>query len=159
MIMKKIVKLLWLIINLCGSIALMISGYGGHINPNSWPIGGVALMIFPALLGGVLLLLLLNLLVWRRLAFLSALTILMCAPAIWNVCPMNVGTPSQPADSRLIKVMSYNVLNFDNYYSGKIEPTELNHTLSTIISSGADIVCLQESRYVGSTISWAPKSQ
>ena len=159
MIMKKIVKLLWLIINLCGSIALMISGYGGHINPNDWPIGGIALMIFPALLGGVLLLLVLNLLVWRRLAFLSALTILMCAPAIWNVCPMNVGTPSQPANSRLIKVMSYNVFNFDNYYSGRLDSSELNPTLSTIISSGADIVCLQESRQVGQTIGWAPQSQ
>ncbi|MDE6402886.1 MAG: hypothetical protein K2K86_03655, partial [Muribaculaceae bacterium] len=63
--MTRILKTVWLIINLVASAALLLSGYGGHINPATWPIGAIALMIFPLLLAVIVLIILIDLATWR----------------------------------------------------------------------------------------------
>lgn len=156
--MTHIFKTVWLIINLIASAALLLSGYGGHINPGTLPIGGIALMIFPVLLAGMLLIILIDIVVWRRLAFVPTFAVLICAPAIWSICPLNINSPKPADGGREISVMTYNVMAF-NQPPENILYTGINPTLSTIIAGDADIVCLQESRAIFANAGWAPKEQ
>lgn len=142
--MKKILRLLLLILNIGATCAMIISAYGGHIDPTVTSIPGIALMIFPLILASDILLLLLNLITWRRLAFMPAFTILACAPAIWNFCPLNIGHNTAPQDYNTIRVLTYNTYHFRDFNSTTDSDTGLNSTLSTILDIDADIVCIQE---------------
>lgn len=140
--MKRFLKSILLFINVAVVLALVLSGYGGHFNPAATSLPGIALMLFPVLLGGTLLLLLFDLFTWRRLAFVPAFAVLLCAPAVWNICPLNIGSPTAPEGYRTVSVMTYNAMQFLNYTDsvGAYGPAE------TIYRADADIVCIQEGR-------------
>lgn len=144
--MKRLFKFILLVINIAVAAALIFSGYGGHFNPATSTLPGIALMLFPIVLGAVLFILFFDLITWRRLAFLPALAILACAPAVWNFCPMNLSTHTLPEGYRSIKVLSYNVSNMRDYSNNDILPDSINPTVTAILATDADIVCLQESQ-------------
>lgn len=142
--MKRILKTILLLINITAVAALFFSGFGGHYNTASSTLPGIALMVFPLVLAATVVILLLDLLCWRRLAFLPLLAMLLCAVPIWNFCPMNIGTPKAPAGAREFKLMTYNVFNLADLDS---RGDSIHGTLATILDVDADIVCLQESRH------------
>ncbi len=120
---------------------LLISAYGGHVNPLTTTIPGMMLMLFPGLLLLSLLLLGADLFAWRRLMFVQGFAILFSAPAIWNLCPLNFFNNRATSTEQELKVMTYNVRYLD--------PTPgdtLQRSLSAIIRENPDIVMLQECR-------------
>lgn len=143
--MKRVFQIFLFLINIIACVAVIFSGYGGRFNPEVSTLPGVALMIFPLVCGTVVILILLDLLMCRRMAFLPALALLVCAPSLWNICPLNIGEPTLPPGYYRVKIMTYNVYNMDDYthQSGG----EISRTLSNIIADDADIVCLQEAPY------------
>ena len=151
--MTRILKTVWLIINLVASAALLLSGYGGHINPATWPIGAIALMIFPLLLAVIVLIILIDLATWRRLTFLPTFSLLICAPAIWSICPLNISRPKASPSEQVLSVMTYNVYNFYDVHKPDSCQNSIN-TYTTIIAADADIVCLQESPPILNSAGW-----
>lgn len=142
--MKRLLKFILLIINIAIVATLLFSGYGGHFSPATSSLPGIALMVFPVVLGSAVFLIIFDLITWRRLAFLPAFGILACASAVWNFCPLNFSTPTLPEGSREFKVLTYNAYNFVNFSSK--DSAGYNSTINTILNYDADVVCLQESR-------------
>lgn len=140
--MKRLLKFILLVINIAVIAALIFSGYGGHFNPATSSIPGIALMLFPVILLTTCVLLIIDLITWRRVAFLPAFALLICAVPIWNFCPINLTHPKPKAGYHTFKVLSYNAFNFTNFSS--TDSTDHNSTLETILSADADIVCIQE---------------
>lgn len=138
--MKHIFKFILLTINIVAACALLFSGYGGHFDPASSSLPGIALMLFPAILTVVIVLILLDLLMWRRLAFLPAFAMLASAAPIWNFCPLNFGSNKLPDGYKEIKLLTYNTYNFN--YVSNID--SVNRAANTILATDADIVCIQE---------------
>ena len=151
--MTRILKNIWLIINILSSAALLVSGYGGHINPDIWPLGGIALMIFPAVLAGIILVIAIDLIAWRRLTFVPTFALLACAPAIWNLCPLNIGHHKASPSERELSVMTYNVFNYYDVRKPDSCQNSIN-TYSIIIAADADIVCMQEAPPVLTSSNW-----
>ncbi|MDE6450095.1 MAG: endonuclease/exonuclease/phosphatase family protein [Muribaculaceae bacterium] len=140
--MKRLFKFILSIINIAVVTALIFSGYGGHFNPETSSIPGIALMLFPAILLATILLMLADLILCRRMAFVPAFALLICAVPIWNFCPVNINTPYPKEDTTTFTLLTYNTYNFDNFSS--TDSTGYNSTIATILDSDADIVCLQE---------------
>lgn len=140
--MKNLLKTLLLIINLAAAVALIVSGYGGHVSPLLSAIPGFALMLLPFFIVSVVVLLVIDLIFWRRLTFLPALALLMCASPVWNLCPLNIAHPEVRPGHRQLKLLTYNVCNF--YYNETSVDGDHNYILETILDTDADIVCIQE---------------
>ncbi|MDE6086690.1 MAG: endonuclease/exonuclease/phosphatase family protein [Muribaculaceae bacterium] len=149
--MKSLIKLILLIVNIAGAIVLLISAYGGHINPQLSSLPGIALMMLPLVALIMVALLLVDLLLWRRLAFMPAFAILICAAPLWNLSPLNISITKPQHGDRELKVMTYNVCNFN--YNHQSYSGDINYNLSTIIKADADIVCLQEAA-IGNLATW-----
>lgn len=144
--MRRILTLLLTVINAVLVPALLISAYGGHVNPHTTTIPGLMLMMFPAILAANVLLLIIDLLMRRRLALLPAFAILLSGPAIWSFCPLNFFSHKLKEGERELKVMTYNVYNFNNILTKSYSDT-VSTTLGSIIAEDADIVCIQEGSY------------
>lgn len=142
--MKHIFRTLLLILNLVVVAVTLLSGYGGMVNPMVTTIPAIALMIFPVMCVACVTMIVLDLLLWRRMAFVPALAVLVCAPAVWSICPLNIGHPRLPDGYKELKVMTYNVYEMQD--ENRPYDPEYSQTLANIIADDADIVCLQENR-------------
>lgn len=141
--MKHLIRTILLIINLAVAVCLPVSAYGGMVNSTVSAIPGLALMVFPLVLGAAVVMILIDLVLWRRLAFLPLLTVLACAPGVWNYCPLNISRPHVQPGQRTFTLMTYNVYNLTYCLDPSSRP-EVSPTLSVILAEDADIVCLQE---------------
>lgn len=134
---------------ICG-LGLVVSSYGGCLSPLKYGgYWGIAVLAMPLTLGAVLLMLLLQLFIWRRGALVPLLFLVICGGPVLDYFPLHVFSPSAPKGARTLKVLSYNVYNFTDFRPGESENSPRNRTLNTIIESGADIVCLQETEVLG----------
>ena len=149
--MKGLFKLILMIINIAATVAMIVSAYGGHVNPQLSSLPGIALMLLPLISIFMVVLLVADLLLWRRMAFLPAFTILLCASPLWNLCPLNITRPQASPGERTLKILTYNVYNFN--YNHNSSSGNINNNLSTILNTDADIVCLQEAA-VSKLVRW-----
>lgn len=141
--MRRFLKILLIILNIVVAATMLIAAYGGHVNPLTTSIPGIMLMMFPGFLLASVLILVIDLIFSRRLMFIQGFAILFCAPAIWNICPLNFFSYSLRDGERQLKVMTYNVYNMYDFSAGN--PGGATHgSLAAIIDSRADIVILQE---------------
>lgn len=144
--MRRFLTILLIALNILTSVTMLVSAYGGHVNPATTTIPGLMLMMFPAVLVTMILFLIIDLIFKPKLALIAGFTILLSAPAIWNICPLNFFRQSPREGERVIKVMSYNVYNFYDMLPGDL-PDSLNSSIHEIIEVDPDIVCLQESAF------------
>lgn len=142
----RVVSVVVFAINLLAAIGLVASAYGGRINPLSNAWGGIAAMTFPIWAVGVGLLLLINICWFRRSAIIDAVALAVCWGPLMDICPLNFNRPSmaeiEGMGSRAIKVMTYNVYNFND-----IVPQSAGHgnrMVAFILEQDADLVMLQE---------------
>lgn len=124
--------------NVATIIIMLAVGFSYRLNPQEHPITSCVGLAFPALLLTNAAFLLLFLLFKKRLALIPALGFIVCYIPVRIYSPLNV-PHSTPDDA--IKVMSYNVFNFN--------PTEngLRSIADYINASGASIVCMQEAAF------------
>ena len=119
----------------------IMSGYGGCINPDVWALPSMMTLAFPAMA----LMSLLTSVVWaftpRRIMTVPGIfTIILCAGPIMSYFPLS--SQNKPsAGAKSFTLMTYNV-----YYGidREIDDLPYSRTMSYILHSGADIVCLQE---------------
>ena len=144
----------WLV-TLVMAIALVVSAYGGTVNPLVSPLGAVAAMFFPFVLVLSLLLLIINIIWFRKTAILSGLSLMACAGPILTYCPLNIFRPSmasiEKSHSQTIKVMTYNMLNLDDFTKGACSLDAGNPTVNFVLAERPDILLSQESEQLVTT--------
>lgn len=136
----------WMILTTIVSAACLLSAIGSDINPIVWAVPAIMAMAFPFCFGANLVCGLINLWVWRRASIVQWTVMIASAGAFFDFCPINVlrsdPTAEQLESEATFKLMSYNTLDYVD--TEEIYPENTNRTVSAIIHSGADIVCLQE---------------
>lgn len=135
--------------NVLFAIMTLIGAYGGYIYPSEIPVASLLVMVFPGLIVADIVLLLLDLMLRRPLAWVPAGAMALSVGAILDTSPVSLpmGRPDYDEERRMFTLLTYNTLNFiDNQ---DIYPDSTNRTVSFILSTDADIVCLQECGYIG----------
>lgn len=135
--------------NVLFAIMTLIGAYGGYIYPSEIPVASLLVMVFPGLIVADIVLLLLDLMLQRPLAWVPAGAMALSVGAILDTSPVSLpmGRPDYDEERRMFTLLTYNTLNFiDNQ---DIYPDSTNRTVSFILSADADIVCLQECGYIG----------
>lgn len=142
----RVIRFLVMTVNLLACAALVISAFGGRINPltNAW--GGIAAMLFPFCAVAVIVLLLINLCWFRRVALLDFVALAICTGPLLSLCPLNFSRPSMAAIESMgdsaIKVMTFNVYNFTDIAPGA--SAQGDRTVAYILEQDADVNLLQE---------------
>ncbi len=141
----SLIRSLWTLLNIVCGLCTLLAGYGGYINPDKFALAQLANMTFPGWIVLTLILLAVNLFIRKKLAWLSVAVLVACIGPILTISPRNFTSRSLSPDdeSRTFTLLTYNVYNFRDNQG--VNPEWGNRTLSYILSTDADIVCLQES--------------
>lgn len=156
-ISRHTVNVIAVLFNLFLMAGTIFSAYGGLINPEITTIGALAAMGFHIMLLILLVVLIVNAFLFRRLAVLNVVTLLLCAPSIFTYHPFNLnsGEIDDENRDRAFTLITYNCYAFRTYgHESDYNPDTPNITLSYIINSGADIVCLQEAVHLEHLERW-----
>lgn len=149
--MKTILRILhavalpiWVGLNVFVAGLAIFSGYASHIDQEYMPFAGMVAMTFPLwyILSAVMLII--NLFLFRWLAIVSGLTLLIALKPFLVFSPLNFSKHELTDEERerSFKVMSYNVLSFMDEEG--LSDTLFNRTVHTILQSDADILALLE---------------
>ena len=141
---RSLFRLLWGALNILCVAALVTASFAGYIDPDTCAWAQLPGMTLPLWVAVVLALFVANLFVMRKMALIDALAFIICSGPVLTVCPVNFGPHklSEADKARSFTVLTYNVINFTDQKG--VEPEWGNRTLSYILSTDADIVCLQE---------------
>lgn len=145
---KRILKAIGLSVNVGVAILTLSAAYGGTIDPATTPAGAIMAMTFPMFLLVTLLLLAINLMWWRRMTLINAISLMLCISPILTFCPLNFFRPDmheiQELDRPTFKLMTYNVLGLQDLTRHNDQAIDGNTTISYILREEPDIVMLQE---------------
>lgn len=129
------------ILNFIAVVALLFSAYSSYINPNSIWQFSFAGLIFPVLAIVNLFFILWWMMQKRWFALLSIVAVLLCYKQVRASFAFNFSQNKKAEKS--VKVMSWNVKNFDLYnWTGNAETR--NKMLLLIQKEAPDILCMQE---------------
>ena len=120
---------------------LWISAYSAHIPPEKHGWLDVLGLCFPIFAAGNAAALLGWLIMRSKRAILPLAGFVCCISDVQAYCPVNI---PQPAPKGCLKVLSYNTMNFA---AGSGDTATGKHITDYILSSEADIVCIQEGEY------------
>lgn len=137
----SVVKNVGILVTIAMGLLLIASAYCGYISPEISAKFALFGMTFPVFLTIECTILAVWLVVrkWQESLLTTAL-ILACYPTLITFAPCNISfTSATPADSTFT-LLTYNVMNFDDYEN---KPGE-NRTLRYILDQDADFVILQE---------------
>ena len=130
-------------VNIVAVAFLLISLSASYIHPTKFFLLPFLGMCLPALL-------LLNLffaIVWvlrkRVFAMVSVIAIAACMPQVFRLFATSVGAGEMLKSSEIIKIMSYNVRDFD-LYNWSENKNSKQKIFQTIKDKNADVVCFQE---------------
>lgn len=130
------------------AFAISVS-YAGCFDPTPHPVVGVMPMLVPAAIAAIVLIIIIDLIAWRRTAIAAAVCLLICLPQMLKVVPLNVGGNRSITGEEEVhswSLLTMNVTNFQDItgkYAGDVNPT-----ISYVLSADADVVCLQETNYL-----------
>ncbi len=143
---RRILLGLWWCIAGFTSLTLLLSAYGGYINPELTTIGALLALGLPLLIIAEIIVTLLSIFINRLTADACMLAMLVCAGPILEYAPINLLKKipdQQQLEQRAFTFMSYNVLNFHQYQGNDPNDT-INPTISYILRQDPDVACLVE---------------
>lgn len=145
--MHKVLTVIIVAVNIVVAILLMTSAWAGYVNPADFPLLGVAPMLTPIAVVLMLIMLIVDIIAWRRTALFAAFVMLITLPCVLDVMPLHVSPHKLTAAERERSwtLLSMNVLDFFDI-TGKY-PGDVNPALEYILRTDADVVCLQETEY------------
>lgn len=143
-ILKKTGFWAWTIISVAISVFTVLSAQGGRINPEWWTFPAILAMTFPFWFVANIVIGTINFFVRRKASIVQGVALILSLGAFWTFCPLNIfhSSLTDEEESKALKLMTFNTFGF--YDDEKNYPDNTNRTATTIINSGADIVCLQE---------------
>ena len=136
-------------LNVMLAMATVFSAYGGMIDPDEMVFASIVAMMLPGFLIAGVVMLLLDLMFWRRLSLVLLLGWVVSGPAIIEYMPMHLFTRklTEQEKKRTFTFLTYNVLHFWDF-RGDVPGLEKNMTLDYILSTDVDIVSLQEAESI-----------
>ncbi len=143
-VLRSSILAVWVGINVLVVLCTLLAAYGGYIPPRVFPLTQLANMTFGGWVILSAILLAINFIAVKRLTVMFGITLLLCAGPLLTIFPVNFNFGSLTPEEKETEfsVLTYNVLGFRDNEGAS--PSWGNRTLSYIINSGADIVCLQE---------------
>ena len=136
---KITVKAVLLTITIVMAVLMLMSAWGGVVDPNTSTLFSMLTLGMPIVLIVNLVILVMWLLLFRwRYALIPLVAVLLSWGPISTVCPLNVFAKNYDVDSTFT-VMSYNVANFD--YTNQDKPSK---PMRHILDRDADLVLMQE---------------
>jgi len=138
---KKIVKYLFLLLNILVIISLLISYLSVYIPPDKFWIPSFFGLAFPFFAAANILFIIFWAVVKPRFLFLSLVSVLVG----WGFVSRYVQLSGKNTDEDGIKIVSYNVKNFSGI-KGSAQKENANTILDYLNNQNADIICLQETR-------------
>lgn len=137
----KILRLLFLSLNIFFAIMLLLSGYSSIFSPSIFPLLSLLGLAFPAFVVINALFLMLWLLAYPKYCLLPAAALLLCLAPLRDYCPVNF-SKKPPEDA--IKIISYNVKGF-GFAPKSSKLNENSQAISDYLNQSlADVICLQE---------------
>lgn len=139
-LLSKFLKVSYYIVGIIIFILAILSAYGGHVDPNRIAYLSILKLGFPLF---VILLFLIGIFALisrsKLMTILSVGVIVVCWSAIKSLCPLNITESKEYGEG-------FSLLDYNVYYGNDCECDTLSYsrTMSYVINSGADIVCLQE---------------
>ena len=134
--MKYIIHLLAIVL----AFVLLLSAYGGRVDPVVWTLPSMLTLALPVVLLFVIVAMVLLAIFkqWRAVVVLLG-ALLLSWPTIRLISPFNIGQPKADTEKTQLKVLTMNVTEF-NWQKGN-EPSE---NMRYILDQDADIVVIQE---------------
>lgn len=152
--LHKIFSFIIATLNIIVAILTIASAFAGYIDPQSISLAPILCMTFPIWAILTIILIPITFLIRKRYTLIPLATLLICISPILSICPLNFTSDnSNPESNNSFSLLSYNVHNFkphDNIYP----EDKTNATLSFIIRTDADIVCMQECEYLSPLPAW-----
>lgn len=148
---RRCLTVLILVITVGVCLGMIVSGYCGYISPMKLRLAPLAVMTFPGWLLGAVVMLVIDLIWWRRISLIVIVSLLVCLPQIRDFSPFHLphfGKMSEEDESRALTLMSYNVFNFNDQ---ETDTASYNRQLSYIIDKHTDIVCIEEAANLAPT--------
>lgn len=145
------------VVNVLIALIMLLSAYGGMVNPEVTALPAIFAMTFPMWLAISILTAMADFFFRKRLALIQGAAIVLSLGPILSYSPLNLSHAklNEEEENRSFTLMSYNVFGLNDYqkpYSPK-DSTQLrdealkgifNPTLSYILERDPDIACLQE---------------
>jgi endonuclease/exonuclease/phosphatase (EEP) superfamily protein YafD len=131
----------------CG--ALIAASFAGNYSPTEHHMLGVLPMIIPAAALAVIVLIVIDIIAWRRTAAFAFVCLMLCMPAILDVFPVHIKPRALNGEEQ---ERSWTLLSFNNFQNIDITgeyPDDENPYATYILQTDADVVCLQENEYFG----------
>ena len=147
----RLMRGLMLSLSILTAVALFCTAYAGNISPlKHGGFWGILPLCFPIIMLCAAILLALQIWWhWRGVVIIAVGFLASAGPAL-QVCPLNIGGDKKaPAGSDTFTLLTYNVHNFIEVNRDSTD-TSPNRMLDYVISSDADIVCLQEAPILSS---------
>ena len=137
----KIISKLLLVVNVIVAAMLLLSAWGGYINPNTFGWEGSLALLFPFLVLLSFLFMAGWLVVQSRRWLVSLCALILCVFQLRTYCPINM---PQPVPKGAIKVVSYNTYGLG---WGLKDSVIYKQMMDYLRNSDADLFCAQESNY------------
>ena len=137
----KIISKLLLVVNVIVAAMLLLSAWGGYINPNTFGWEGSLALLFPFLVLLSFLFMAGWLVVQSRRWLVSFCALILCVFQLRTYCPINM---PQPVPKGAIKVVSYNTYGLG---WGLKDSVIYKQMMDYLRNSDADLFCAQESNY------------
>lgn len=150
-VFARILNGIVLAVTLLTALVFVASAYSGMVSPSTIRVAPILILIFPIMLLGMVGVTLIELIWWRRTAFIGIVALVACLPRIWDFCPFHLpkGEMDEVQKEKSLSVMTYNVLHFLDQHPDSLGKS--NKQLDYILSQSPDLVCLEEAGYLGSS--------
>ncbi len=115
-VFKRIVLIVGVPINLIVALLLVVSAYSGGVNPDKLAMAQVVNMTFPIWLVCSVVILIIDLIFVRRLAWFPVVALIVSGPTLLMNAPLRVYVPAPtPAEKKTeFKVLTYNVMSYND---------------------------------------------
>lgn len=140
---RRFFNVIWTCVNILIASILVICGFSGTLSPEKYSWAVIPAMGFPVALLAIVVVFILDLICWRRLALIAGGAMLVCIVPISNFCPLNLPRRAlnDEQKARSFSIMTYNIFAF--MIQEGVE-CEVNPQISYILAQDPDVVCIQE---------------
>ncbi|MBA2407777.1 MAG: endonuclease/exonuclease/phosphatase family protein [Chitinophagales bacterium] len=137
------IKKFFLFLNLIAAVCLLAGGSCIYLNPAQWWFISFFGLAYPFFLAINLLFLVFWIILKLKNALIPAISILLTLPVLRTYFAFNSTKQKSDVAATTIKILSYNVRNFDVYHWGK-ENNDLESIIQLIKEEKPAIACFQE---------------
>ena len=136
----KLFIFLLTVLAVIGGIAMAMSVLSSYVDPVKFPWMAYFGLAFWMILMYNLLILMFLILMWSRMAWVSIIALIISLPGVYK--SFSAGSSQEGGE---LRVMSYNVLNFSDYYGSWGSREEVAHRVANfVLEQNPDVLCIQE---------------